>query len=419
MARNTLLAVSLLLLAACSSGHTLVDTPNVYVGGQGYPADEIPTALQTSVANILYVTDRKADQDKEGNLTYKAERSTSMVVGNARVQYGKNISWEALKTASQSAKRAEKIKITVADRRELVRFPATPIPFGMEGGKLVSLEPGASNYAKAESDFQDIVKNRLAAANRKEVVLFVHGFNNTFDDAGLSLADVWHFTGRVGVPIFYTWPAASGGLFGYFKDREAGEFTIFHLKETLRMLSRVEGLENIHIIAHSRGTDITTSALRELVIEARAAGHDPRQKYKIANLFLAAPDLDFGVVRQRLIAERFGPAIGQVTVYMNQSDGALGFAQFLMAGLRFGRLAHENLGEAEREIFNRVRNVNFVSVEGVSGFVGHSYFREHAGALSDIAMAIRHKAKPGDANRPLVSDGGNFWILGKDYLLDE
>lgn len=60
---------------------------------------------------------------------------------------------------------------------------------------------------------------------------------------------------------------------------------------------------SIHILAHSRGTDITTTALRELVIEARAAGKNPVTFLKVKNIILAAPDLDYGVVTQRLIAE--------------------------------------------------------------------------------------------------------------------
>ena len=37
-------------------------------------------------------------------------------------------------------------------------------------------------------------------------------------------------------------------------------------------------IENIHIVSHSLGTDVSTTALRELVIENRAAGGDPTYK---------------------------------------------------------------------------------------------------------------------------------------------
>jgi esterase/lipase superfamily enzyme len=243
----------------------------------------------------------------------------------------------------------------------------------------------------------------------------VHGVNTEFNDAALNLADVWHFTGRHGVPIFYSWPAANKGMFGYFKDRESGEFSIYHVKETIRTLASTPGLNKLHIIAHSRGTDIVTTALRELVIEFRAAGKNPRDVLKIENLILAAPDLDFGVVRQRLIAEKFGLAIGQLTVYMNQDDGALGLSQFLMAGLRFGKLSQVDLSDNDRIIFEQVKNVNFVSVEGISSFLGHSYYRNHPGVLSDISILVRQNLKPGDEGRPLIHQQINFWTLPEDY----
>lgn len=414
--RFFVLLLSILLLSACSSGHPLVPTPNIYSGG-GYPAADIPLEQRSPISDFIYITDRVAEQDKKGNLVYKAKRSRSMVVGKISVKYGKDITWPELLKASQTIKRKKTIKLEITKTVELIKFPNTPMPFGMQKGKFITLEPGASDYAAAEQDFQTLLKEELALSRRKEVILFIHGFNNKFADAGLALADLWHFSGRSAVPLFYTWPAANGGLFGYFKDRESGDFTIFHLKELLRMLSRAKGLESIHIIAHSRGTDIITTAMRELVIETRAAGLDPKKIFKISNLFLAAPDMDFGIVEQRLIAEKFGTAFGQITVYMNKGDSALSLSQLLMSGTRFGRMDDDNLSDEDRKIFANVKNVNFINVKGVSGFTGHSYYRTHRGVLSDIAVTIREKAKPGSSQRPLIHNKDNFWTLPKSYLL--
>lgn len=415
MYKNIFFLPLFLLLSACSSTHPLVPTPNIYSDGN-FPVDDISISQQTTTPDILYVTDRLTEHDKQGNIVYKAKRSRAMIVGNISVSYGDGLSWQDLVSASGSEKRKDKINLEITKTEELIKFPDTPMPFQVQNGSIVLMEPGLSNLRSAESKFNDVLSNQLARANNKEVILFVHGYNNNFTDASLTLADIWHFTGRHGVPIVYTWPAASGGLFGYFKDREAGEFTIFHLKELIRMISAHNEVENIHIIAHSRGTDITTTALRELIIESRAAGISPRAKYKVENLILAAPDMDFGVVSQRLIAEKIGPAFGQISVYMNKNDGALGISQKLMSGLRFGRAQSDSLTDDEREIFARVKNVNFINVEGVSGFFGHSYFRSHPGVLSDIAVVIKEKTPPGTSKRPLNQLNDNFWALTEDYL---
>ena len=43
------------------------------------------------------------------------------------------------------------------------------------------------------------------------------------------------------------------------------------------------------IIAQVTGTDVAATALRELLIEARAAGKDPRETYKIRTAVFASP----------------------------------------------------------------------------------------------------------------------------------
>ena len=263
---------------------------------------------------------------------------------------------------------------------------------------------------------QKSISDRLKSNNQKDVLLYVHGFNVSFEKAVLGLNDVWHFCGRQAVPIAYSWPSGSGNLFGYFTDRESGEFTVYHLKETIRLLSSMAEVENIHILAHSRGTDITTTALRELVIETRASGKDPLATLKVKNLIMAAPDLDYGVVTQRLIAEKFGPAFGQITIYMNSGDSALGIAQNLMRGIRFGKLTAEKQSEREAQIFNNVGNVSFVNVNDVSGLIGHNYFSQHPGALSDIISLVKTGSRPGTEERPLTHIEGNFWTLDKSYL---
>lgn len=154
---------------------------------------------------------------------------------------------------------------------------------------------------------------RMSRNNSNQINIFIHGFNNSFDWAAVSLAELWHFIGRPGVPLLYSWPAAHGGLFGYFADRETGEFTIYHLKNLIRLLTSFPEVERINLIAHSRGASVATTALRELIIEARAGGSNPRKHFRIENLILAAPDLDFDIVRQRLMVEMIGPAFGQLT----------------------------------------------------------------------------------------------------------
>jgi esterase/lipase superfamily enzyme len=413
--RIIILIPQILVLSACSSAHVLVDTPNLYVSSQAYPSQDIAEGYATTRPELFFVTDRRVKSSDNVTHFYGTDRSSSIAFGTVEIQFGQDLSWDALEAASITQSRDNDILLNVVDINEIVRFPEIPLPFRVENGRAVILPDSVAAYETAIRSMQIHLQERLVASKQKDIILYMHGVNTEFNDAALNLADVWHFTGRHGVPIFYSWPAANEGMFGYFKDRESGEFSIYHVKETIRILASTPGLEKLHIIAHSRGTDIITTALRELVIEFRAAGNNPRDVLKIENLILAAPDLDFGVVRQRLIAEKFGLAIGQLTVYMNQDDGALGLSQYLMAGLRFGKLSQYDLDDSDKVIFQEVKNVSFVSVEGVSSFLGHSYYKNHPGVLSDIAILVRQNLKPGDEGRPLIHQQINFWTLPENY----
>lgn len=414
--RGLCLLVLLPLVTACSSVHKLPTSPNLYSGQAKYPVQNIAPSEQGTMSNIYYVTDRQQHYHDGILHGYDKNRSASMVFGEASLSYDENLSWEDLVESSQGDTKSPKVKVKISSIDEIKRFPATPLVFSVTpNGPVVDPEE-KRKYGQSISTMRETVAARLKAADQKDVILYVHGFNNSFEDAVLGLNDVWHYSGRHGVPIAYTWPSGSGNVLGYFTDRESGEFTVYHLKETIRILSSMPEVENIHILAHSRGTDISTTALRELVIETRASGKNPLKALKIQNLILAAPDLDYGVVTQRLIAEKFGPAFGQITIYMNQDDSALGIAQTLMKGIRFGKLTSQKQNKREAKIFKNVKNVSFVNVQGVKGFVGHDYFKEHPGALSDIITVIKTGSRPGSADRPLTNIDTNFWSLDQSYL---
>ena len=264
-------------------------------------------------------------------------------------------------------------------------------------------------------------RSSVAEPDAPLVFLYVHGVGNTFEDAVSFVGEAWHFLGREGVPIAYTWPAGRGGLFFYAYDRESGEFTIFHLKQLFEVLASIPEIEKVHVVAHSRGTDVVMTALRELVIQTRAAGRDPREHFKIGNLILIAADLDFGVVMQRLVAEALGPAFGRVTVYVNANDDAMSAANALFdSRLRLGELQRSQLSDEQRNTLKDIANLDIVSYRGRSGGrFGHAYFRDNPAVSSDVIAALRYGARPGEGLREQLRRTGpnsNFWSIDDNYL---
>lgn len=412
---NFLCLIIFLLISGCSTPMALMPTPTIFLNNS-YSEKQTPEQQRQAEIELVYVTDRSPI---EGNQkTYGSNRSASMAFGTTTVGFKNHgVDWNTLKDYSEQKKRASKLFYAMRHVEEKGRFPSTPYVFKKTQKGVQIDEKVSAQKLQETKKLRNIVLKKLSQSQSKDVVLFVHGYNNTFDEANFTLAGMWHFLNRQGVPITYSWPATSNKLLGYFMDRESSEFTIFHLKETLRILFDTPEIENIHLIAHSRGTDVATTALRELLIEYRAAGKNPRKAFKIANLILAAPDLNFGVIKQRLMAEQFGIGFGQITVYTSDGDNALGLAQFMMKGIRFGRVASLDIGLNERNIFERVGNVSLIKVpRSHEGKFGHDYFFSNPAVSSDIIRIIQTQAKPGTAPRPLTLIENNFWSLPANYL---
>ena len=119
---------------------------------------------------------------------------------------------------------------------------------------------------QAKRRLQAEIARRLAIAPRKEIVLFVHGYHVSFEDAALTMGEMCHFLGREFVCGIFTWPAGSdrGMFFGYDADRESSEYAVEDLVKLIRIIAGTPGLERIHFVAHSRGTDTLASALAVL-----------------------------------------------------------------------------------------------------------------------------------------------------------
>jgi esterase/lipase superfamily enzyme len=411
-----LLLLAVGLLAGCPGPH-LMPTPNVYVQAQAHPFADVAPSLRTNTVDVLYATDRKPVPRDDGILAYGYGRSFSLVVGSCVVAIGQDVAWDTLVQQSQQAERTQPLPLHIRAMTEQVRFPPTPLPFVLHDGQPTVAPAVQEAYEHAAEQVRQDLRQRLALTSHKVAYVYVHGYNNTFKDGVLVIAELWHFLGRQGVPILYTWPAGSGGgLRGYDHDRESGEFTIFHLKQFLRLLASIPELEELNLIAHSRGTDVLTSALRELYIETRAAGHDFRTVYRIKNVVLASADLDLEVVTQRVAAEYVGLGVERTTVYASPVDKALGFSSLLFMSLRrMGQVGPEDLTDAERQHLERVARTQIIDARVPTGFIGHAYFYRHPAVSSDLVLLLRYQLEPGSPGRPLHKRGANFWQITPDY----
>lgn len=398
-------AAATLLISSCASSYPAAIAPSGWTGN-GLTSKEVQDLTS---GELLYVTDRAPERGG-----YGAERSTSMAVGKARIDVT-GMDAQAYRTF-MSGENDDRPGYAAELVEEIIRFPGTPLAFSIENGVLSRERPSLARYQEAGRAFQELLAERLTRQDSQEVLLYVHGFNNTFEHGAFNLFEVWNASGRTAVPVLFSWPTGGRSVLGYLGDTQDGDFAIFHLKELIRLISATPEVDSVTILAHSRGVSLATDALRELMIEARGSDLSMRDTYRIENLILAAPDMDLGVMEQRLVAEAFGMGFGQINVYVNPGDDALGLSGWVFGARRFGAMTVETMSDESKAVFRGVRSVSFIAVEDANSFDPHNYFRRHPGVLADIGTTIQTGAHPGDPERPLEKGELNFWKIDRRYM---
>ena len=184
----------------------------------------------------------------------------------------------------------------------------------------------------------------------------------------------------------------------------------------MRLLASTPELEDTHLIAHSRGTDVLISALRELYIETHAAGKDFRSVYRIKNVVLAAADLDLEVVTQRIAAEYMGLGVERTTLYVSDADRAIGISGLLFASFSPHGPAASRRFDGRAAPAHRTGGANaLIDARVPTGFIGHAYFYRHPAVSADLVLVLRGQSEPGSPGRPLRKRGANFWQITPDY----
>jgi esterase/lipase superfamily enzyme len=425
-AKGIVVLAAALLLGGCSSQYRLMPTPDVYALGIKEPyAASLPAELKTADANIMYVTDRIQENRADGRIDYGLKRDHSQQIGEAVVNIGGDIGWEALAADARSGKRARALNLSITSVQEKVRAPTEFLTYYRADGSVAMSEEARAQLEVLTSTAYDMISTRLAASPRNEVLIYVHGIKTSFDKSLYTTAELWHFLGREFVPIAYSWPAGHPGLLrGYTYDRESSEFTVFHFKRFLAWLAEHPEVEGIHIISHSRGTGVVRTAIRELAIEARSSGSLTPESYKLRNVVVAAPDINLEVGLQRTMREGTFLAAERWTTYTSEHDKAIGASQWLFGGLRLGEAGINTVSDAYR---SWMENLPASSVEErgaviqytgkAGGGLGHDYFREDPAVSSDLVLTVRFGRAPGtDHGRPLKHDSGFFFEIDDDYL---
>ena len=210
-------------------------------------------------------------------------------------------------------------------------------------------------------------------APRRDLLLYVHGYNQTFETAALDavrLSDGIRFRGET---LLFTWPSRAK-LLDYGYDRESAMWSRDALERVLEALLASPSVGTIHIVAHSVGTMLTMEALRQLYARAGEAA-----TARIGSIVFASPDIDMDVFSASV--ERIGGLAPKVTIVTATNDRALSVSQWIAGGMT-------RVGAAEKAQLERMGlRVIDASQQGW-GIINHDLFLSNAEIRQVIRRAI-------------------------------
>jgi esterase/lipase superfamily enzyme len=164
----------------------------------------------------------------------------------------------------------------------------------------------------------------------RRVMIFVHGFNNRYEDAVYRFAQIVHDSHSDVVPVVFTWPSRAS-IFDYNYDKESTNYSRDALEEMLHRAAENPAVSDVTIMAHSMGTWLAVEALRQMAIR------DGRVAPKINNVILASPDLDVDVFGQQFAA--LGKDRPHFTIFVSRDDRALGLSRRISGNVdRLGQI---------------------------------------------------------------------------------
>jgi len=206
-----------------------------------------------------------------------------------------------------------------------------------------------------------------------DVLIYVHGFKQTFETAVLDaahLSDAIKFRGRT---MAFSWPSKAG-LFDYAYDRDSAVFSRDDFEHLLSSIVSAPGASCVHIIAHSMGTMLALESLRQLY-----ARYGDTVTGRIGAVVFAAPDIDMDVFSSAI--GHIGPLASKITVVTSTNDRALALSGRIAGGMT-------RVGAAEKAAIERL-GVRVIDASDAGwGIINHDLFLWNAEVLQVIRRSI-------------------------------
>jgi esterase/lipase superfamily enzyme len=209
--------------------------------------------------------------------------------------------------------------VSIPPEREVgtIRWPARS---GQPDPARHFLTSEAQQYDTPAAFRADLSQAMRLVRGRREVMVFVHGFNNNFSEGIYRVAQLAHDLDVKSTIAHYSWPS-QGSALGYVYDRDSALFARDGLESMLQEIARA-GAERIILVGHSMGAALTMETLRQMALNSDRLVLD-----RLAGVILMSPDIDVDVFKAQAGAFRRLPQ--PFLIFTSNRDRALALSALI------------------------------------------------------------------------------------------
>ena len=159
---------------------------------------------------------------------------------------------------------------------------------------------------------------------KRDILFFVHGYNNTTSDALLRLAQFVKDSGFQGVPVLFDW-ASAGSLTRYVYDLNSALIARPKIAEISSIMARTNA-EGYDVFAHSMGAFLIMEAMKDQVQQGEF-----NNSGRLQTIILASPDIDMDLFRAQI--EQIDITFERFYVLLSEDDDALNMSRIISGGV--------------------------------------------------------------------------------------
>lgn len=395
-----------LLLVGCQPKVYLMPPP-ISLDGQEEFFNLTEDSIDGNLLYTVYATNRQPFDRPGGLAGYTIFPSDDLNLGLVVHSVGDdNMDWEDLHKQSLKQQRDSDLLIKQIHVRPRTQY---------------SDKDDLSRTSSRGEGFFDAINKSLDRAIDKDILVYVHGANSSFYRATAQGAQVFHFTGHNTIVLTFSWPSAEN-IFRYKTDVLHAKHTVPAFARLIEILANHTKARNINILAYSAGAQVAVPGLvylREQYKELSA--EEMRAKFRIGELYFAAPDINFNSFVDRFL--EFRDIVARTTINLNLYDSVLRLSEFQNGVSRLGRPNPDDITKEEQQILLEAMQTPQLNVLNVGDSKAlelggaHDSWYNHPWVSNDLLLLLLFNASPEE--RGLVSTitdmGAKIYFFPDNY----